>query len=105
MSVGQDIAGFGIDDHAGARTPELAFARRRIGRHAEEAAESRIVEERIAFDGNRAADGDVDDRGRDALDQGRETRLRPVAWLGVCGDRGQQGKHGRDGDDKLSHGA
>ena len=48
VGIGDDIAGTGVDYHARACAPELALARRGARRHAEEATEVRIFEERVA---------------------------------------------------------
>ena len=74
-----------------ARALELAFARLRVRGHIEEAPEKRVVEQWIAltrffFDG--AACGDVDDRGRHALDHGGKRGHRlGVRRRGNCGEQ------------------
>src|SRR2546430_17346403 len=64
VCVGDDIAALGVDDHAGARALERPLARSGIRWHVEEAAEKRVVEQRILRTAlaNGAARGDVDHR-------------------------------------------
>ena len=74
--VGDDVALPGVDDHAGAAALERPFALAAVRRHVEEAAEERVVEQRVALRAlaTRAADRDVDHRRRGALDHRREGR-------------------------------
>ena len=102
MRVRDDEALVGIDDDAGTSAPELALARHRVRRQAEEAAEARIVEEGIAGRSDRAAHADVDDCRRHALDDRREGRLRRI--LRECGAGGGERGDGCDGREELGHG-
>ena len=70
VAVGQDIARLGVHDDAG--THRLELARARPLRH--EGAKTGIVQQGIAFNGDRPTHRDVDHRRCDPLDQRRQAR-------------------------------
>ena len=76
VCVGQDVAVLRVDDDAGARA--LTRAARGAGRDVEEAAEERVVEQRVLLLPVPLR-GDVDHRGRGPLEHRRERRHRRLA--------------------------
>jgi hypothetical protein len=93
VRICHDIALRGIDDYAGAR--RLRFALDRL-LHVEEAAEHRVLEQRVIF-AHPSTHRDTDDALSDPADHRRQTLYRSAAQLGyrraaedsVCGARHQ----------------